>query len=307
MKRVCDDCLRKGHIRCPIDGWDHCEHHHRPGGGQRTQGVDTKQDVDKAVMLSSKPKAMVSTAVLETLDEDDDECSEDAVILSVNVGEHNETTDSIYTDLDCFPESTMHSRPATALLTGDPTVLSDLQSIFQALLDSACTYHIIRDKSLFWTYRPDQAIEVGTSSSGYLMTEAKGLVKLEVEVVSANTPSPRVILSLHDCLHGPSAPMNLLSVGVFIESGMPLTFDTDGFAQVHFPDSHPVLAGSYFRAVLRERLAFLKCKFIPPPSPIPSGPAEPSPALTYISFTPRAPDYELWHEHLAHPGDTPSF
>ena len=72
-KRVCDECQRKGHVRCPIDGWDHCEHHHHPGGGRCTHGLETKPDADKTPMTSSKLKALVSAAVLETLDEDESE------------------------------------------------------------------------------------------------------------------------------------------------------------------------------------------------------------------------------------------
>ena len=192
---------------------------------------------------ASKPKALVSAAAIESLDEDDDKWSDEAV--TVNVANHNES-DSLYVGFDCFPEFALHSQPLTALLMNDSVVLSELQSVYQALLNSACTYHIICDKSLFWTYCPDQALEVGTSSSGYLMTEAKGLANLEVELEPNDSPSPKVILLLHDCLHGPSAPMDLLSVGAFIKSGMPLTFNTDGYVQVHFPKTHPALAGRCF-------------------------------------------------------------
>ena len=136
VKHVCDDCLRKGHVRHPINGWEHCEHNHCAGGGRQTQGVDNKLDTERAMVTNPKPKAMVLTAALETLDEDNDKWSDDAVTLSVNVGNHNESA-SLYVGLDCFPESPVHSRPATALLTNDPVTLSELQSVFQALLDSA--------------------------------------------------------------------------------------------------------------------------------------------------------------------------
>ena len=100
------------------------------------QGVDNKLDTERATAMNPKLKAMVLTAALETLDEDNDEWSDDAVTLSVNVGDHDESA-SLHVGLDCFPESPLHSRPATALLTNDPVALSELQSVFQALLDSA--------------------------------------------------------------------------------------------------------------------------------------------------------------------------
>ena len=302
--KVCDDCKMKGKMRCSFCGYDHCEHNHRSGGARRSSMEENKQD-SKAVTV--KPKAYVAAPLNDVPEEEemaDDRSLEDVATLHVTLGE-NESV-STYLGVDCFPASFSPDSSPSAFLTGDPTLLAEVQSLFQALLDSACTYHIIKEKALFWTYHPDLSLEVSTASSGTLITKAQGLVKLEVEVQaepdSLPASNPKVVLSLHDCLHAPGAAMNLLSIGTFIESRMPITFDLDGFARVQFPSSVASLAGRCFCATIKGRLAFLKCKFLLPPNPIPSDPTLPSTALAYALFTPREPDYGLWHERLAHPG-----
>ena len=303
--KVCDDCRTKGRMRCSFCGYDHCEHNHRSGGARRVSTEESKQD-NKAITV--KPKAYVTTAPLNEVPEEEemmDDCLlEDIATLHVSLGE-NESL-STYLGVDCFPASLCPESHPSAFLMSDPTLLAEVQSSFQALLDSACTYHIIKEKDLFWTYCPDLSLEVSTASSGTLSTKAQGLVKLEVEIQPEPGSSPvsnlRVVLSLHDCLHAPDAAMNLLSMGAFIESRMAITFDLDGFARVQFPSSVASLAGKCFRATIRGRLAFLKCKFLPPLNPIPSDPTFPSATLAYALFTPREPNYGLWHERLAHPG-----
>ena len=287
-KRVCDDCNKKGYTRCPIDGGEHCEHHHRQGGVRKpTTDSNSRSDTTSSSILTLKTKVLAAVAVPmddpgNNLLQVDAECADDTVTFAVSGNKID--IDTYYVGVDCYPESVTPARQATAFLTSDPITLHELQSTFQAVLDSACTYHLVRDRSLFWTYRPEDAVDVGTANSGYLHTEAKGLVKLEVEI--EGEVQRRVIIMLHDCLHAPRAPLNLLSVGAFLESRMPISFDEDGFARVHFPSTHSSLSGKCFHATLRDRLAFLRCRFIPPPSPIPTDPSLPSKALAYVSFTP---------------------
>lgn len=287
-------------MHCSFCGYDHCKHNHHSGGARRLAAEETKQE-SKAVTVI--PKAYVAAPLNDMPDGEEgaeDHLLEDSNTLHVNLGD-NESF-STYLRVDCFPASISPTILPSAFLTSDLTLLAEVQVSFQALLDSACTYHIIKERELFWTYRLDLSLEVSTASSGTLTTKAQGMVKLEVEVQSESPLTQTVVLSLHDCLHAPDAAMNLLSIGAFIKSHMPISFDRDGFARVNFPSSIASLTGKCFRATIRGQLTFLKCKFLPPPSPIPSDPTLPSEALAYTSFTPQEPDYGLWHKHLAHPG-----
>ena len=186
-KCICDDCNKKGYSRCPIDGADHCEHHHCPGGNRKSI-LDANSRSDSNTSTSQPPKTKPLAAVATLVDDftdnpaqvDPDPSTDDSVTFAVS-GNKNDI-DTYYVGVDCYPESHSLWRQATALLTSDPVTLHELQAKFQAVLDSVCTYHLIRDHSLFWTYRPDDAVDVGTANSRYLHTEAKGLVKLEVEL-----------------------------------------------------------------------------------------------------------------------------
>ena len=213
--------------------------------------------------------------------------------LNVNLGKND--TISAYPGVDCFPASISPALPPSAFLTSDPTLLAEVQTMFQALLDLACTYHLIKERMLFWTYHLDMSLEITTASSGMLTTKAQGLVKLEVKIHSDSTLTKKVVLSLHNCLHALKVAMNLLSIGAFIKSHLPILFDLDGFTRVHFPSSIVSLVRKHFRATIHRQLVFLKCRFLPPPQLI-------LPALALASFTPQEPDYGLWHEWLAHLG-----
>lgn len=68
-------------------------------------------------------------------------------------------------------------------------------------------HHIIRDHLLSWTYNTLQAIQGLT-----LETLAKGNVKVHLSCGKQN-----IILVFWNCLHAPSAPINLISVGVMQE------------------------------------------------------------------------------------------
>lgn len=142
----------------------------------------------------------------------DDQGTDDNGTYTVSLGDNE--IDSACLGVDCYPASVLSDLPATAFLTRDKTLLCEVQLTFQALLDSACTHHIIKDQSLFWTYCSDCSLKVSTASSGMLQTKVQGLVKLEVDVQDSSNDTQTVVLSLHDCLHAPNAAMNLLSIGV---------------------------------------------------------------------------------------------
>jgi hypothetical protein len=170
-----------------------------------------------------------------------------------------------------------------------PTCLSSITTLFNSILDSGCTHHIIRDRSLFWTYHTSQAIPVKTANCGTLETLAKGDVKVRL---LCSTKS--VVLVFRDCLHAPSAPINLISVGAMQERRMRVHFNEDTTV-IHFPSDHPSLAGLSFQATVLRRLSFLQCDFITPTPPLSDGTEVAFPTFPAIEHTPA-----LWHRRFGH-------
>ena len=61
-----------------------------------------------------------------------------------------------------------------------------------------------------------------------------------------------------------TAPINLISVGAFVERGMSCLFSLGGITKVFFPRDHPALPGLVFKANVSNCLSFLKLDFIQP-------------------------------------------
>ena len=193
------------------------------------------------------------------------------------------------------------------------TALLSMATSFNALLDSGCTHHIVRDRQLFrdYTARP---ISVGTANCGSL--DALGTGDVEFRYPFGDR---FVIFTLRGCLYAPSAPINLLSVGALIERGMSCLFSPGGIMQVFFPLQHPKFPGLTFSATVTSRLSFLNLDFIPPVLPTAplAFPAQvststlPLPLADPVSL-PVAPappsfprlklDSMLWHRRFGHVG-----
>src|SRR5271168_1927904 len=129
-------------------------------------------------------------------------------------------------------------------------------SIYNALLDSGCTHHIVRDRSLFRSYlaRP---ISVGTANCGSLAALGTGDVEFRYPFGDR-----QVTFTLRGCLYAPDAPISLLSVGALVERGMSCLFSPGGITKVFYPDGHSVLPGFKFTAKVSNRLSFLKLDFL---------------------------------------------
>jgi len=125
-----------------------------------------------------------------------------------------------------------------------PICLSSVSPLYNSILNSGCTTHIIRDCSLFWTYHMSMSVPVKTANCGILETLAKGDIKFCVQC-----GTQLVIFTLHDCLHAPSAPINLLSVRAMQERHMRIHFDEDTTV-IHFPSDHPIIAGLTVQATV---------------------------------------------------------
>jgi len=62
-----------------------------------------------------------------------------------------------------------------------PVCLSSLSQIFNSVLDSGCTNHIVKDRLLFWTYHTALTVPVKTANCGVLETLVKGNIKFRVQ------------------------------------------------------------------------------------------------------------------------------
>lgn len=205
-----------------------------------------------------------------------------------------------------FPSSFSAMIPLPLNIVAPSVFTSDASASpfpFNSVLDSGCTNHIFRDRSLFWTYDPGLATPVKTANCGFLQTLAQGIVRFRV--VSGGRS---VVFVLKDCLHAPDAPINLLSVGAFAEKGVHVTF-MQGRTTISFPSSDSVLSGFSFDATVQHRLSFLDCDFVRPPAspalPLVDPPTslltlDDSALVAVFPHIPLTPD--LWHRRFGHPG-----
>ena len=100
------------------------------------------------------------------------------------------------------------------------SALASMMSLYNALLDSGCMHHIIRDHALFSNY-VSSSISVGTANCGSL--EALGTGGYPYH-------DHHVVFTLRSCLYAPAAPINLLSVDALVKHGMSCLFSPGGFS-----------------------------------------------------------------------------
>jgi hypothetical protein len=186
--------------------------------------------------------------------------------------------------------------------TLQPAALLSMAHQFNALLDSGCTHHIVRDRMFFRNY-VSKSIAVGTANCGSLETLGSGDVEFRYPFRDRH-----VIFTLHGCLHAPTAPINLLSVGALVERGMACLFSPGGITKVSYPADHSKLPGFSFSATVTNRLSFLKLDFLSPSlSTAPQATAfpalaEPVPVSSLYSFPRVKLDSMLWHRRFGHIG-----
>ena len=145
--------------------------------------------------------------------------------------------------------------------TTESHTLALFSSRFNAVLDSACAIHIIRDRRFFWTYHPDPATSVGTASCGVLNTLGCGEVLFPVTL-----GGDEWTIDMPDCLHAPDVPINLISVGVLQENRIRVVFDFMA-TTIHFPYISTGVDGLSLSAAVEHRLSFLHCDFLLLPGP----------------------------------------
>ncbi|KAF5378208.1 hypothetical protein D9615_007539 [Tricholomella constricta] len=187
-----------------------------------------------------------------------------------------------------------------------PIVLASLADRFNAILDSGCTVHIIRDRRFFWTYDTSLAVPVGTANCGTLQTLARGEVRFRIVLDGIEQ-----IISLPDCLHAPDVPINLLSVGSMTEKNVRLVFEKDA-TSIQFPDASPSPTSHTIEATVVRRLSFLHLDFVlPPSSPVPRLTED---LIAFPAVEQRDSDLRfhrvdltpnLWHRRFGHLGTFP--
>ena len=184
---------------------------------------------------------------------------------------------------------------ACASIDFSSAVMVSMVSLYNALLDSGCTHHIIRDRALFHTYM-DRPVSVGTANCGSLEALGTGDVQFRYPFRDRD-----VVFTLCGCLYAPSAPINLFSVGALVERGMSCLFSPGGITTVSYPRTHATLPGFAFSATVSNRLSFLRLDFISPALPVlPS--ALPAVAQPASSFPHVKVDSMLWHRRFGHLG-----
>ncbi|KAK0476049.1 hypothetical protein IW261DRAFT_1567310 [Armillaria novae-zelandiae] len=176
--------------------------------------------------------------------------------------------------------------------TSDPNAYYLALEVFKALLDSGTTHHIVKDREAFHTYNESKALPMKTTNCGMLNTFAMGNAHIGVDI-----SSHMVTIILHQCLHAPDAPINLISISALTENSMYVGFGKHK-TTCYFLQSHKSLKNTSFQADVVGHLSFLNCKFITPPDPdnIPSS------ANTILPAFQKPELYAyLWYCRAGHP------
>ena len=206
------------------------------------------------------------------------------------------------TDLreDAYIHCDLRQSPHFALASIDfnSAALVSLVNIYNALLDSGCTHHIIRDRTLFQSYSA-QTISVGTANCSSLEALGNGDVEFRHPYGERH-----VTFTLRSCLYVPSAPINLLSVGALTERGMSCLFSPGGVTKIFYPEDHPQIPGFSLSANVVNRLSFLKLSFIYLECPlVPTAfPAQVASTFPAYLFPRVKLDTILWHRRFGHIG-----
>jgi hypothetical protein len=157
-------------------------------------------------------------------------------------------------------------------------------------LDSGTSSHLFKDRNVFWTYEVTQARAMRTANHGILQTQASGdcLVRFTLKGVTT-------VVKLRDCLHAPSACINLLSVGrmTAVGSKVGCVFD-DGKFQIVKKNSDGTRVDIYEGIQTNNKLYFVDLEFILPPTP---------PPVDTALFTKVLETMDLWHHRMGHIGE----
>jgi hypothetical protein len=165
-----------------------------------------------------------------------------------------------------------------------------IETAGSAILDSGATSHLIKDRSLFWSYDPSEANVVKTANHGTLRTNARGDC---VALLKYKGQQRR--LRLRGCLHAPDAIVNLLSVGRMTSAGLGCNFA--GSKCVISSLGGSTVIGI---ATKHDGLFFVDMEFLPCPDPAVELSSPPNSDVACFAKVPQ--DVNLWHARMGHPG-----
>jgi hypothetical protein len=164
-----------------------------------------------------------------------------------------------------------------------------LNNSFASILDSGTSSHLLKDRDVFWTYEATQARSMRTANHGVLQTKASGdcLVRFTLKGVVTT-------VKLRDCLHAPSACINLLSVGRMTAAGSKVACTMDDGKFVIARKNPDGSRANIYEGVQSGNLYFVDLEFVYPP-----GRRTTESAL----FTKVVETMDLWHHRMGHIGE----
>lgn len=182
------------------------------------------------------------------------------------------------------------------LKVNNPSAFAAMTRKSLNLLDSGCTNHIVPGQRFFHTYNPGRAISVKTANTGSLVTQALGTCYFKMPIKGTGRS---LILEMHDCLHAPNAPVNLISTGEMLAHHFALYMAAKKMKiYILGTPCKFAIADVKFRLCILCGL-FLLCNEILGSSDLKS--------IAMVSFAlpvfeRPTPNGELWHNHLLHLG-----
>lgn len=231
----------------------------------------------------------------------DDNCLESAFVSVASTHVNNDIFFSSYVlaSITSKDLASIASNDDLFFPTVHPMVFMSYAHLYNSIIDSGCTNHIIRDRRFFWTYSTSGVVPIQTANCGNLVAQARGDVKFCVTIGDKS-----IIWTLKNCFHVPDVPVNLLSLGAMREGGVDFHFPAGPVmhdAVLTLPDFVPELRGLKIYAKSVNCLSFLHCDFLEPPPPVSvvqsTHPIQPTPTPpTAFPVFPKAilsPD--LWH------------
>ena len=220
-KKRCSNCGREGHTH------DTC---FQPGGameGRRDEYLANRLPRPLAHIAEAEENHAGNDEGIP--DTEDNPLSTEFAAMSLNTSNEIDFSTYVFSSL-------------SETLFDQPMAFNAISLDYNSVLDSACTNHIFHDCRLFHTYNVDGAVSVKTANCGTLPALAIGDVKIKLKIGDKN-----ITWTLQDCLHAPTVPINLISVGALQEHHMSVTFSFQK-TTISFPPDHPHLSGLSFNA-----------------------------------------------------------
>lgn len=158
------------------------------------------------------------------------------------------------------------------------------------ILDSGTSMTLIKNREYFWSFSTDNPVTVRTANHGHLETSGRGECVAWVTIEGTRRRA-----RFTNCLHAPSAMVNLLSVGWMVKQGWAITFRGDpGHCELVYRGTH------LGRIPMTGALVFMDLEFILPPAADAAPPIKPPTEIS--AFARVTPTLDIWHARIGHVG-----